>query len=49
MEKLEQALVQGETMDVNISNNSENIDKPDDADVSGDKVSRKPYFYIANA
>ena len=47
--KLEEALAKGETVDVNISNDSDDVDRPNEEKVSDDEVSPKTYFYLANA
>ena len=39
--KLEQALAKGETVDVNISNDSDDVDRPNEEEVSDDEVSSK--------
>ena len=40
LEKLEEALAKGDDVTVNISNDSDDIDRPNEADVSDDEVSR---------
>ena len=49
LEKLEEALAKVESVDVNISNDSDDVDRPDEDDVSEDDVSPKPSCYLANA
>ena len=39
--KLEEALAKGETIDVNVSNDSDEIDRPNEEEVSDDEVSSK--------
>ena len=47
--KLEEALAKGETVDFNNSNDSDDVDRPKEEKVSDDEVSKKTYFYLANA
>ena len=49
LEKLEEALAKGDEVTVNLSNDSDNIDRPDEADVSDDEVSQIIYSCLANA
>ena len=44
LEKLEEALAAGKNVDVNLSSDSDDVNKPDQEDVSDDEVSHKLYF-----